>query len=68
MTGRNSSIVFLGASMGFLVSPPIAGVLEESAGVMALFYLMLGYVILQATVFYALIAMTRRRLEQTEET
>lgn len=67
MTGRNSSIVFLGASVGFLVSPPIAGVLEESAGVMALFYQMLGYVILQGIVSLGLIILAKRKIEEIEE-
>ena len=63
MTGKNSSIVFLGASAGFLVSPPLAGFMEDSAGgVMAVFYLMLGYAAAQALVFCSLGFLIRRKV------
>ena len=67
MTGGNSSIVFLGAAVGFLVSPPLAGKLAESGGgVMSVFYLMLGYAAVQALVFSALLWMVPRKEVQGE--
>ena len=43
LTGRGSSVVFLGANLGWLVFPPLAGmVFSSSVGPMGVFYLTLG--------------------------
>jgi len=48
LTGRGSSVVFLGANTGWLVFPPLAGlVFFSSVGPMGLYYLTLGDVGLQ---------------------
>ena len=39
LTGSNTSIIFLGAAVGHMVSPPLAGVIEKFVGVTALSYL-----------------------------
>ena len=43
LTGRGSSVVFLGANFGWLVFPPLAGMVFSSpVGPMGVFYLTLG--------------------------
>jgi fucose permease len=43
LTGRGSSVVFLGANFGWLVFPPLAGlVFFSSVGPMGVYYLTLG--------------------------
>ena len=43
LTGLTSSVVFLGANCGWLVFPPLAGLVGASpVGLMAVFYLTLG--------------------------
>lgn len=55
LTGRSSSIAFLGANSGWFVFPPIAGLMFGSAlGPMAIFYLTLGCTIAHTGVFLAM--------------
>ena len=59
MTGSNSIIVFAGASLGLMMTPSIAGALQAYAGTIALYYLMLGFVIIQGITSLGLLILTR---------
>ena len=61
MSGLNSCIVFLGCSGGFLVSPPLAGVLKSPDEV---FYLVLGFTLAQALVVFFLQLLLRGKVSQ----
>ena len=61
MSGPNSCIVFLGCSGGFLVSPPLAGILKSPDEV---FYLVLGFTLAQALVVFFLQMLTKGTVSQ----
>ena len=56
LTGRGSSVVFLGANCGWLVFPPLAGtVFFSSIGPMGVFYLSLALAVAHLAVFSVLL-------------
>merc|ERR1719333_967506 len=51
ITGRLSSIFFIGCGFGGLVTPPVSGFFFTRIGPMSIIYLTLGYCIVQCLLF-----------------
>ena len=59
LTGRGSSVVFLGANLGWLVFPPLAGmVIASPIGPMGVFYLTLALSTVHLLVFICLLMLS----------
>ena len=64
LTGKGSSVVFLGANFGWLVFPPLAGaVFFSSVGPMGVFYLTLALSALHLILFLILLKLSTRQSE-----
>ena len=60
LTGKGSSVVFLGVNCGWLVFPPLAGLVSFSAvGPMGVFYLTLVISCAHLLVFLGLLLLSR---------
>ena len=60
LTGNGSSVVFLGTNIGWLVFPPLAGLVSFSAvGPMGVFYLTLAISCAHLLVFLGLLQLSR---------
>ena len=60
LTGNSSSVVFLGTNIGWLVFPPLAGlVIFSSVGPMGVFYLTLAISFAHLLVFLGLLQLSR---------
>ena len=60
LTGKGSSVVFLGANFGWLVFPPLAGaVFFSSIGPMGVFYLSLALAVVHLGVFIVLLKLAQ---------
>jgi len=59
VTGRLSSIFFIGCGFGSLVTPPLSGYFFTSLGPMSIIYLTLGFCILQSILFCSVWSLAR---------
>ena len=63
LTGKGSSIVFLGANFGWLVFPPLAGAVFFSfIGPMGVFYLALTLAVAHLAVFIVLLKLAQSQI------
>eukprot|EP00090_Calanus_glacialis_P002229 TRINITY_DN11674_c0_g1_i1.p1 TRINITY_DN11674_c0_g1~~TRINITY_DN11674_c0_g1_i1.p1 ORF type:complete len:456 (-),score=102.67 TRINITY_DN11674_c0_g1_i1:161-1528(-) len=65
ITGRLSSIFFIGCGFGSLVTPPLSGFFFTSIGPMSIIYLTLGFCILQSLLFLSLWSLARIPADKT---
>ena len=59
ITGRLSSLFFIGCGFGGLVTPPVSGFFFTQLGAMSIIYLTLCYCIVQCILFYTLWRLAR---------
>jgi len=59
ITGRLSSIFFIGCGFGGLVTPPLSGFFFTNLGAMSIIYLTLGYCVIQCLLFLSLWLLAR---------
>jgi len=59
ITGRLSSIFFIGCGFGSLVTPPLSGFFFTNLGAMSIIYLTLGFCLIQCILFFTLWSLAR---------
>lgn len=68
VTGRNTSVIMLAASLGLIVSPLVLGHLLETRGAIWLAYVLLGEAVACLITFILLLVFARTRLKTIQKT